>query len=139
MIDAYSYIAGLVDGEGCITISKRPYKGGYQLVFRVAMYDKEPLDFIADTFGGSVNYPNRKDGKPIWCYTATGDLALEIMKTLQPYLLVKDKEAQVAITFQELKSDFRGGKHSHPTPEEIAFRESCYKDMQLLIKGHKQR
>lgn len=136
-LDKLSYIAGLVDGEGCITIGQR-CRGNYQLVFRVAMYDKEPLELIEETFGGSVDSSNRKDGKPQWCYTATGGKAADIITQLFPNLIVKKAEAAIAIAFQTGMTSYKGGHRVVP-PEEITFREACYQQMQKLIKSHKVR
>ncbi len=137
MIDVLSYLGCLIDTEGCITIASRG-RGSYQLVLRIGMYDKEPLELMVNTFGGSVGSANRKDKKPCWCYTATDDKALVIILELISYLLVKKAEAEIAITFQYFISKYKGGRRAVPK-EEIDFREVCYQKMQEAIKSHKRR
>ena len=137
MIDALSYLACLVDTEGCITISNGR-KWHYQLIVRVAMYDKEPMELMVDTFGGSVKPTNRQDKKPCWCYTATGERALTIVVELIPYLLVKRKEAEIAIIFQGGMVSYKHSKKTIPQ-EEIDFRDLCFQKMQEAVKYHKVR
>lgn len=137
MIDTLSYLACLIDAEGCITISNGR-KRHYQLIVRIGMYDKEPLELMASAFGGSVDPTNRKDKKPCWCYTATSDRALSIMVELVPYLLVKRGEAEIAIIFQSGMTSYKGGRRTVPQ-DEIDFRDLCYQKMQEAIKRHKVR
>lgn len=48
-----AYTAGLIDGEGCITMSRRG-----QLTLVIAMCSEEVLKYAASTIGGSVHKVN---------------------------------------------------------------------------------
>ena len=141
------YIAGLTDGEGCITITRILYNPikypnrtptRYQLMFRISMYDKEPLDMIADTFGGKANSVNRKDGKPVYQFTATDNCACNILINLEEYLVAKKELALLGMEYYDTITINKGG-HRRLTQSELDLRESFYQRMQSLIHRHKVR
>ena len=50
-----AYIAGFVDGEGCIRIKKSNQSGNsYYVTFQVTNSSKKPLELIKSIFGGRV-------------------------------------------------------------------------------------
>ena len=131
---ALPYIAGIIDGEGCITISKRG-----QPLLRLSMYDREPMDIIAHTFGGSVNRMKRSDGKPVWQLTYTSQSAVDVAYTIGPWLLVKKAEADLLVEYYKDFTSYKGGDHAKIPQEEWDKRTYYYNRMQELVKGHKKR
>lgn len=101
-----AWMAGFVDGEGCIHISRCVNRRGgnewtsYQLILHVSQSTRPALARFAEAFGGTPGIEYRK-GKPYWYWRVSGSVASETLKQLLPYLLVKKAEAENAIAFQE--------------------------------------
>jgi hypothetical protein len=97
----YSYLAGIVDGEGTIGIGK----GGstkYYARISVANVNKEVIDLLAKIFGSKtrlekINIPNRQ---PIYRWGTSGNLSVpKIIKYILPYLIIKRKQAEIVLKF----------------------------------------
>lgn len=127
------YMAGIVDGEGCITISRRG-----QPILRLSMYAKEPLDIISAIFGGNVTLMNRKDRKPIWQLTYTSQSAIDVATILEPYLVVKKAEAQLVIGYYQNFASYKGGNHTKIPQEEWDKRMYYYDRMQELLNRYRR-
>src|SRR3989344_3532377 len=104
----YSYLAGIIDGEGTIRIGK----GGttkYYAAISVGNVNKEVIDLLTKTFGSKtrleiVKISNRQ---PIYRWGTSGNLAVpQILKILLPYLIVKKKQANIVLKFCS-KPDWR--------------------------------
>lgn len=125
------YLAGFIDGEGCITITinrRKDRQPQHCLTICVAQSDKWILDAMCESTGlgkvftasNSVR-PWMKATKSAWQWRIADRQALELLKTLQPHLLVKQAQAVIAIEFAERKSKNPTGKRV--LDEEIAIRE----------------
>jgi len=106
-----AYMAGILDGEGCISITKICPKNtnlhnlSYGLQVRVGMVDKSiPLLFYY-AFGGSFlqKIYSHKGYRNQWLWRVSGVLAVRSLKILLPYLRSKKNEAELAIRFWEVK------------------------------------
>lgn len=112
-----AYIAGLMDGEGsfCILKAESPEtlrqtnrkSPVYYSVIRIGMVQKEPMEFIYQTFGFGIVRDEgvRKDrptNQPMYRWTLhKKSQILEVCKELLPYLRVKKRQAQNIIEFFE--------------------------------------
>jgi hypothetical protein len=114
--EQYAYLAGIVDGEGSIYITKSKDKQ-FTAGLKVAMNDKPALVLFQSVFGGKISKGTRKIDKrnnklyaPAWVlqYRSLNDIKSIITK-LTPFLQVKRKQAQIVLDFIELKF-FPGGK-----------------------------
>lgn len=104
-----AYIAGLVDGEGCITAFRRKDSRSTRVSFSIAMCSRELLEWASAVFGGRVHEKNQSINKfHNWdqCYVwiASDKAALEILKIIAPYLKLKKTQAELAIQLAELKA-----------------------------------
>jgi hypothetical protein len=101
----YAYIAGLIDGEGCITILKS--NGGYSLTVSINQNDGRILDYCYGVFGGTiyVNIDKRNPNK-LWKWQITNEKAMEMLKKIYPFLTRKKIEAETAIEFEKHKRIF---------------------------------
>jgi len=138
-----AYIAGIIDGEGSIFIAKVLNKksGTWQHILRVTcgMCDEAPIRLIR----GAFNYNSRtclyrqgrkESYRPIYQWIISGPMALNFLRKIEPYLLVKRKQALLGIKFQEDKNNGRsntsgGRKVSGGTLNE---REKDYLQMKVL-------
>ena len=105
-----AYLAGILDGEGCIHIGKWIGQEGqlprYRLAVQISMVDKVPLLLARFAFGGYLRLRKRKNDKwkPLWEWGVGSGSAVECLKDLMPYLHTKKAEAELAIKFQESKN-----------------------------------
>jgi len=101
-----SYLAGILDGEGSISILPRKVRGGdtdYFLRIQVVNTHLPMLQWLEERYGGGVC----KKGKPphahhrqgyIWALHARA--AGRLLEMILPYLVIKSEQAAAAIEFQ---------------------------------------
>jgi len=104
-----SYIAGFIDGDGCIMfqLSKRhDYKWGFQIKASIILYQKTTRrDFLEHMKMllkvGSIR--DRNDGMSE--YTIVGlEPVMQILEMLEPYLLLKKEHVRVSREIYDLIS-----------------------------------
>lgn len=93
-----AYLAGILDGEGCITVSKGKYDNRVVQVY-VAMCDKQAIDLFHDSFGGCIFYLVQKNPKwtNSWRWSIKSQRAKLVLLELMPYLRVKRRQAETAL------------------------------------------
>lgn len=96
-----AYLAGLVDGEGSLTISKCG-------AARLTVYNTnlELLGWARQHFGGSVHCYQRLSNpnwKPLGRWVLGNVATAELLKKLVPYLIAKREQANLLIQFQVTK------------------------------------
>lgn len=109
----YAYMAGLLDGDGCITIGRHPASGknkivrfGLQLI--VASATRGLCDWPHAKFGGNVfeqangSFAWRMNGKPV----------AALLTECLPYFVEKRPQAELAISLQDLKNE-KGAASTH--------------------------
>ncbi len=135
----YAYAAGVIDADGSITIVKRyptsTRTDMYHLKIRVGTCDKELPEWFMSNFGGTISFrkrpnPNHRD---LYTWIIEYKKSLKVLYAIEPYLIVKKKQAQLAIQFQLIKSNRRGIKKT--TDEERKRDEDMYIQMRLLKRG----
>ena len=118
---SYQHIAGVIDSDGSITISRRNFKRKrptytvlIQLTWILTKPTKNYIENLVRYFGGSYFisekiYPGRfKNAKPIIKYCATGEAAQKLLLAISPNLWLKQQQAQNALTLLAYKKlDFR--------------------------------
>jgi len=101
-----AYIAGLVDGEGSIFLVN--VRGGCNIRLTIANSFKAVLDWVVETTGiGVVRTKQRKNPKhkTNHFFQANPHAAISIIKMIKPYLIIKQKQAQLAIeTYDKLSN-----------------------------------
>ena len=110
-----SYAAGIIDGEGCISLhrandSEYKAKCSYALHVAVSMTDMVVPAWLYLNFGGSLCHykgrtPNRKDTH-MW--TVAAENARRFLIDVLPYLKLKKPQAEIAVEFQTIKHSNRG-------------------------------
>lgn len=102
-----AYIAGFIDGEGCIRIKKSNQSGNsYYITLQVTNTDKRPLLTIKDVFGGKVFFQEKKpSNKIVWQYYSATAQAADTLRALLGFLVSKKKQAELAIKFQDTQKD----------------------------------
>lgn len=129
------YLAGVFDGEGCISITKSYEHRGSALLCHVRMCNKEVPELFQKTFGGSLLFtPSRNERwRDLWSWQVACKVALAFLTALEPYLIVKKSHASLGIEFQEAR---RRGKAK--TKEEAEFELYC-RDFMLELNTRGNR
>lgn len=131
---SWSYLAGLLDGEGCFTIagSWKKAKNGtsyFHMNLLISLYNNnlDIMRWLIEHFGGTfyVHHPSKKPNHKTgysWHPKGAKNRELLILGIL-PYLVIKKKQAQIALNYLRLE-----GKN----PEErIKMREEIQ-----VLNGH---
>jgi intein-encoded DNA endonuclease-like protein len=101
----YSWLAGFVDGEGSITVSKRHDSGyeSYRVDLTIVNTNYAALSEIRSTIGfGSLRERSRKGAlgkKPCYELQFCKAQAREVIPLILPYLKVKKAQAQLLLEF----------------------------------------
>ncbi len=113
-----AYLAGILDGEGCIEILCRKARGwkAVSLTVSICSTDQWICQFLKFTFGGGVYDHNSKNGglnHCAWAWVVNGKQARDCLQLLLPYLHLKRPQAELGIKFQDAKTQ----KHCRMNPK----------------------
>lgn len=92
-----AYAAGFFDGEGCIT-AQVAKDGSTRLHVRIGQKFVDPLEFVQLHFGGKLS--QCKDG--MFYIEWSGRSALPVIEAMLPYLIVKRRQAELAVEWCSL-------------------------------------
>ena len=129
------YLAGLLDGEGSLMITKWKGKASWKPQYRarisVSNTDRAVLMDVQRSFGGILaNQPPRDPG---WKYSYqlvwTGGMAEPFLRCLLPYLQLKRERAEVLLEFVRHQ---RRTQHGRLSDEVIALREGLRRRIREL-------
>lgn len=138
------YLAGIVDGEGCISLHANhvnPHLNKHPRVvlhFSVSNTCRSLILDIKEQFGGSVytRLPKKQDFKalPKYCYCwCLGERAtVQLLKRLLPFLRVKQRQAKLAIEFQKIKDKYTSSRSGRPLGAPLS--EGEYKQRLSLVR-----
>lgn len=101
-----AYLAGLVDGEGCLAVRTRA--GGYtQVSVEICMTSKKVLDWVKENFGGTVYraLEARENRRQPWHWKINkATTSMQICERIRPFLNLKWPEATAIIILGKLRS-----------------------------------
>lgn len=135
-----AYIAGIIDGEGCIQIQKpkrrhnRERSQTYKLQLRVANTDLRLIEYINSIFPAYIynGSEKRKGRRRQFVWHANGAKAAAVLRAVLPFLICKKEQAMTAISFQDTFNTYYG-VHGLPT-EVLEFRERSYLECRKFKK-----
>lgn len=123
----HAYLAGILDGEGCFSISRRSDRH-YSPLISVGMAETAAIQKLKEVYGGNVYIENGKY-RPIYKWQVRNfDTILAILDKLAPYLLIKTEAASL---LREFISDRTVGHSMKMTDEEVERRQAIYKKIKL--------
>jgi LAGLIDADG endonuclease len=110
-----AYIAGLIDGEGTITLTRKHKQENRQLGVTISSTEIGLLQFVKSATGvGKIT--NKKSGKilhaPSFAYAVYNRQALALLEQIQPYLKSYKKLRGRLILGEYLNLTPRNGKYS---------------------------
>lgn len=147
------WLAGFVDGEGAIMITKikrhdtRSQNPQYQLRLSVTNTSIEALKFIEANFGGKISKGHGtfnasrmllKNFKPVFEWVASDKTAFSTLERIISYLVIKKERAEIAMQYHTSRAKWRAGRgvHNKLDESEISRREAIYQKMKSLnIRG----
>lgn len=96
-----AYAAGLIDGEGCISINQPYNRGFFQLNVEITMSDEKPIQFLADTFGGICTPKKTKTvtGRTMYRWGIQSEKAQSFLELIRPYIVGKIYQVKTALEF----------------------------------------
>ncbi len=142
-----SYLAGVFDGEGCVSITKKKqrldmYHAYYSIYLQVQMCDKEIPTLFQCVFGGSLsvhtyNGKGKENWRPKWSWSMSDRKTEEVMKDLLPYVILKRPQLEVALHFLDNRTlhTNKNGRYVRTSDEILALQEADY----LLCRNLKGR
>ena len=91
------YLAGLIDGEGCIHFDRK----GNRVFLKIANTDKKMIDWLRGRLGGGItDRPGSgENAKHVYEWCVSTWAAIEILKKIINYLVCKKERAQIMIDF----------------------------------------
>lgn len=136
-----AYIAGIIDGEGSITISRKIDKTmragvAYRPYVPVTNTDRRLLDWLFETTGlGNVRpnaIPKNPNHKPSWRWELWSQQAHQLLLNILPYLILKKEQAILLIEFME-RVRYGVGRNGL-TDDELKFQSDIYNKLVILNK-----
>jgi hypothetical protein len=110
-----AYIAGLIDGEGTITLTRKHRNENRQLAVTISNTEKGLLDYVLKTIGaGKITgkRTTREHHTPSFTYALYNRQALNLLKQIHPYLKTYKSGRSALILRDYLALTPRNGKYT---------------------------
>lgn len=119
-----AYLAGIIDGEGCISFQVR--KGRYVTpTIQITNTDRRLTDWLLDHVDGGSVYRRpgyKQNHKPTYLWRCAGRIARDVLGDVRPFLLIKAEQADVVMSLErvtEIRRDDAGRLRTTLTDEQI--------------------
>ncbi len=127
-----AYMAGILDGEGCLSIgnfsgNRKNGDRHFQTNISISSTDKCLIDWLYDTFGGyrgeyTPKQMSRNGRKQVYRWQCSSDRLLHICEITLPYLIIKKRQAEILIEMRKTfcnSQNQKGKFHAQRIPKEI--------------------
>lgn len=113
-----AYLAGLIDGEGNIAVIRRELSRRENYNVRVSLYNNSiPLiTWILKEFGGTKTTRSRRNPRHATSYIISWNhaQAAKLLRAVKPFLIVKAKQAKLALQAATIRSGNKPGRSGTP-------------------------
>ena len=131
------YIAGIVDGEGCISIcpvfdKQKSVSTSHALKVIVVNTDRDLITWLVDSVGGSMcgRHVQKATWRVPYTWTVGGQNAADLLRAIRPWLRIKAAQADVGLALRDLpRHQWRGRALD---PELVEQRGALYMQMRVL-------
>ncbi|MBK9130305.1 MAG: LAGLIDADG family homing endonuclease [Gammaproteobacteria bacterium] len=136
LIDA-SYIAGLIDGEGTITLTRKHRGENRQLAVSISSTERPLLQYVLDITGVGkitgkhVRYSHHAPG---FTYAVYNRQALTLLEQIAPYLKSYKSRRSDLVLQEYLALTPRNGKYSPG----LRLKRTAFENRLLAIKPHEK-
>ena len=140
----YAYLAGAIDIDGFISIDRRTGSHG-RYSARIGISDTSPVvpKLLHSLFRGRLSeiVPKKSSYARVYLWEAQHQQAREPLFRLLPYLRLKRRHAELALTLMDLVERQNVGRfRSEPlSAEEDAARRRLYEEVARLNEGRRRR
>lgn len=113
--ESAAYIAGVIDGEGTISLSRRHRTDNRQLVVSIASTERDLLEYVLRTVGAGritrkrTAHPNHT---PSVTYVVENRQALSLLQQIAPFLRTYKRKRAELVLRDYLRLTPRNGKYS---------------------------
>lgn len=136
----YAWAAGFIDGEGTITLKRYKAKTAirglhYQPFVSLSQANHEGhpngVEHMKELFGGSTSmYLSKAPRLHVTQWSIVSRQAIECLKKIRPYLKVKDRHADLLLSYYETVGE--KSKTYRITDEQMAKREAIWAQMRAM-------
>jgi hypothetical protein len=132
--ELYAYFAGIIDGEGTISMYYYKRLDRYYLTFEVYNNCPKLIYWLETNIGGysraitSPSRENKVNWKTTYCWRLHNNDSLHVLQSVLPYLVSKKEQCEIAIEFKRSYLI----RECPVSLESKEFRKSLYKRMQPL-------
>jgi hypothetical protein len=133
-VDA-AYVAGIIDGEGTITLTRKHRNENRQLAISISSTERQLLEFIKAAVGfGKITKKraNKAHHSQSYAYAVYNRQALVVLEAIQPYLRTYKKARADLILKHYLDLTPRNGKYT----EELKHKKTLFEKELLEIKAN---
>jgi len=148
-----AWTAGVIDGEGTIQIvghtrtkKEKFTHGSFQLRILVSNTRVEMIKMLIEFWGGNICVPKRNKESSVWAtsyrWTVLAKRACNLLERCLPYFVIKRKQAELAIEFQNRINQRKGyvvlsrrtgiGKSVNLLDEEVVTRQKLQLEIRKL-------
>ena len=122
-----AYIAGFIDGDGTITLSRRHKNDNRQLVVSISNTESNPLKYILECVGaGKITRKraSQENHTPSLTYSISNRQALDLLSQITPYFK----------TYKKLRAQLVLDKYVELTPRNGKYTDSMREDRKQFIR-----
>jgi hypothetical protein len=130
-----AYLAGIIDGEGCISLRRILEKGKcakWDIRIYVVSTDKILIDWLQSNFGGTT-YSRISKKNPHWKrkheWIISKKALTPILTAIYPFLVIKKQHCEIAIKFRETYTD---GLRNRLSSQLLEIRHECFENLKKL-------
>ena len=147
--DEIIYLAGIIDGEGGLIISKHTSNNNrgynYQVRLEVSNTDKRLLDWIFNIYGGrvvaySATQTPKNSRKAVYRWVCEGERLTHIAELIHPFSVIKKEEIDIVLQMRyrmQKPTSHKGKQGVQSLPqEELDFRHDLYLKLKELHCRH---
>ena len=135
--EEWAYLAGVIDSDGCIRIyGEKRKRAPSSISVIVTNGDSSLIMWLRDRFSGRV-YTRGK--QRCWNVCWTAKKAVYILEGIYPFLIVKQKQAELTLAFQSLLgSPYKGGSKPGLTQQDLSKRQALIEAVSILKHSKKE-
>jgi len=131
-----AYIAGLLDGEGTVTLTRKHRNENHQLALSISNTDLSLLRYVYETVGAgkiTAKRTTRISHTPSYTYAIYNRQALALLKQLFPYLKTYKAKRASMILASYVSLTKRNGKY---TEDQLHQRRSFVEAVMAIRPNH---
>lgn len=130
-----AYIAGLIDGEGTVTLTRKHRNENRQLCVSISSTERPMLEFVKHSMGvGKIT--NKRTSKPIhspsYTYAVYNRQALDLLRDALPWLKSYKRDRAELILQDYIRLTPRNGKYTR----ELQNHRQNFVQQVLMIKAN---